>query len=148
MIVLDSEQIDKLIDRNEMMDQIEEAYKIFKAGDYYMPPRPCVEDANKTMMYMPCYTKEVIGTKILSIFPDNAKLGLPSIDGIMYLNDYKTGKPLAVMDGQSGNCMENRSSRRCRHPAFIQKRLSYSRNRRSRCTGILSGIVCMCGKTD
>ena len=34
MIVLDSEQIDKLIDRNEMMDQIEEAYKIFKAGDY------------------------------------------------------------------------------------------------------------------
>ena len=42
MIVLDSEQIDKLIDRNEMMDQIEEAYKIFKAGDYYMPPRPCV----------------------------------------------------------------------------------------------------------
>ena len=25
MIVLDSEQIDKLIDRNEMMDQIEEA---------------------------------------------------------------------------------------------------------------------------
>ena len=35
MIVLDSEQIDKLIDRNEMMDQIEEAYKIFKAGDYY-----------------------------------------------------------------------------------------------------------------
>ena len=50
MIVLDSEQIDKLIDRNEMMDQIEEAYKIFKAGDYYMPPRPCVEDANKTMI--------------------------------------------------------------------------------------------------
>ena len=90
MIVLDSEQIDKLIDRNEMMDQIEEAYKIFKAGDYYMPPRPCVEDANKTMMYMPCYTKEVIGTKILSIFPDNAELGLQSIDGIMYLNDYKT----------------------------------------------------------
>lgn len=30
MIVLDSEQIDKLIDRNEMMDQIEEAYKILK----------------------------------------------------------------------------------------------------------------------
>ena len=148
MIVLDSEQIDKLIDRNEMMDQIEEAYKIFKAGDYYMPPRPCVEDANKTMMYMPCYTKEVIGTKILSIFPDNAKLGLPSIDGIMYLNDSKTGKPLAVMDGQRVTAWRTGAVGGVGHPAFIQKRLSYSRNRRSRCTGILSGVVCMCGKTD
>lgn len=101
MIVLNKEQIDALVDRNQMMDQIEEAYRIFGAGEYYMPPRPTVEDANKTMMYMPCYTKEVIGTKILSIFPDNAKLGLPSIDGIVYLNDYTTGAPLAVMDGQA-----------------------------------------------
>ena len=73
------------MDLQQMMDQIEEAYRIFGKGEFYMP----------------CYTKEVIGTKILSIFPDNASLGLPSIDGIMYLNDYKTGRPLAVMDGQA-----------------------------------------------
>ncbi len=101
MIVLDKKQIEAVIDLNGMMDQIEEAYRIFGSGDFYMPPRPSVEDKNKTMLYMPCYTKEVIGTKILSIFPDNAKLGLPSIDGIVYLNDYETGKPLAVMDGQT-----------------------------------------------
>ena len=101
MIVLDKQQIEELIDLNEMMDQIEEAYHIFKTGDFYMPPRPSVENEGKEMLYMPCYTKEVIGTKILSIFPENAKLGLPSIDGIMYLNDYRTGKPLAVMDGQT-----------------------------------------------
>ena len=52
-------------------------------------------------MYMPCYTKDIIGTKILSIFPENSKLGLPSIDGIVLLNDHTTGAPLAVMDGQS-----------------------------------------------
>ena len=101
MLVLDKKQIEEVIDLNGMMDQIEEAYRIFGSGDFYMPPRPTVEDENKTMMYMPCYTKEVIGTKILSIFPDNAKLGLPSIDGIVYLNDYTTGKPLAVLDGQA-----------------------------------------------
>lgn len=101
MIVLDKEQVEQAIDLNEMMDQIEEAYRIFGRGDFYMPPRPAVEDQDKTMLYMPCYTKQVIGTKILSIFPENAKLGLPSIDGIMYLNDYETGKPLAVMDGQT-----------------------------------------------
>ncbi|KMZ55253.1 ornithine cyclodeaminase family protein [Dorea sp. D27] len=101
MIILSKEEIEKLVDPEKMMDQIEEAYKIFGSGEYYMPPRPSVEHDNKTLMYMPCYTKEIIGTKILTIFPDNAKLGLPSIDGIILLNNAVTGAPEAVMDGQS-----------------------------------------------
>lgn len=101
MIILSKEDIEKLVDPDKMMDQIEEAYKIFGSGEYYMPPRPSVEHDNKTLMYMPCYTKEIIGTKMLTIFPDNAKLGLPSIDGIILLNNAVTGAPEAVMDGQS-----------------------------------------------
>lgn len=101
MIVLGKKEIEELVNLESMMNQIEEAYRIFGAGDFFMPPRPTVEHENKTMMYMPCYTKEVIGTKILSIFPENAKLGLPSIDGIVLLNDYTTGAPVAVLDGQS-----------------------------------------------
>lgn len=101
MIVLSKEQIEKMVDPDQMMDQIEEAYRIYGSGEFYMPPRPTVEHENKQLMYMPCYTKDIIGTKILSIFPDNSKLGLPSIDGIVLLNDYTTGAPLAVMDGQS-----------------------------------------------
>ena len=101
MIVLSKKEIEELTDLNEMMDQIEEAYRIFGSGDYYMPPRPAVEHENKTLMYMPCYTKEVIGTKILSIFPENAALGLPSIDGVVLLNDPVTGTPIAVLDGQA-----------------------------------------------
>lgn len=66
-----------------------------------MPPRPSVEHENKTLMYMPCYTKDIIGTKILSIFPENAALGLPSIDGVVLLNDRTTGAPVAVLDGQA-----------------------------------------------
>ena len=53
-----------------MMDQIEEAYKIFESGAYYMPPRPTVEHDNKTLIYMPCYTKDSLGTKMLTIFPE------------------------------------------------------------------------------
>ena len=34
MIVLDKQQIEELIDLNGMMDQIEEAYRIFRAGDF------------------------------------------------------------------------------------------------------------------
>jgi ornithine cyclodeaminase/alanine dehydrogenase len=101
MIILSKEQIESLIDPNEIMDTIEEAYRIFGANEFFMPPRPVVEHNNKTMIYMPCYTKDVIGTKILSSFPDNAKLGLPTLDGVVLLNDYTTGAPMALLDGQS-----------------------------------------------
>lgn len=101
MIFLDKEQIESLIDVNMMMDQIEKTYQIFREGNYYMPPRPVIEHENKTLIYMPCYTKDVIGTKMLTMFPENAKFGLPSIDGLVILNDAQTGAPLAVLDGQA-----------------------------------------------
>ena len=101
MIFLGKEEIEKLVDPNEIMDQIEEAYRIFGADAYYMPPRPVIEHENKSLIYMPCFTDEIIGTKMLTIFPDNAKLGLPSLDGLVILNDRTTGAPLAILDGQA-----------------------------------------------
>ena len=101
MIFLGKEESEKLVDPNEIMDQIEEAYRIFGADAYYMPPRPVIEHENKTLIYMPCFTENVIGTKMLTIFPENAKLGLPSLDGLVILNDRTTGAPLAIMDGQA-----------------------------------------------
>ena len=101
MIFLGKEEVEKLVDPNEIMDQIEEAYRIFGADAYYMPPRPVIEHENKTLIYMPCFTEDIIGTKMLTIFPENAKLGLPSLDGLVILNDRTTGAPLAIMDGQA-----------------------------------------------
>ena len=101
MMFLGKEEVEKLVDPNEIMDQIEEAYRIFGADAYYMPPRPVIEHENKTLIYMPCFTEDIIGTKMLTIFPENAKLGLPSLDGLVILNDRTTGAPLAIMDGQA-----------------------------------------------
>lgn len=101
MLLLNKKDIEESVDLNGMMDQIEEAYRIFGAGEFYMPPRPCVEHDNQTLIYMPCFTKESLGTKMLTIFPENAKLGLPSIDGLVLMNDPQTGKPIAMMDGQA-----------------------------------------------
>ena len=50
MVILSKEEIEALIDPNEMMDTIEEAYRIFGANEFYMPPRPVVEHENKTLM--------------------------------------------------------------------------------------------------
>ena len=101
MLLLNKNDVAKSVELNGMMDQIEEAYRIFGAGEFYMPPRPTVCHNNKTLIYMPCYTEKSLGTKMLTIFPENSKLGLPSIDGLVILNDLETGKTLSIMDGQS-----------------------------------------------
>lgn len=101
MLLLNKKDIEQSVDLDGMMDQIEEAYRIFASGAYYMPPRPTVEHDNKTLIYMPCYTNNSLGTKMLTIFPENAKIGLPSIDGLVLMNDPMTGKPLAILDGQT-----------------------------------------------
>ena len=145
MIVLGKKEIEELADLGEMMDTIEEAYRIFGSGDFYMPERPVVEHDNKTLMYMPCYTKDVIGTKMLTIFPENAKLGLPSIDGVVLLNDARTGAPLSILDGQSvtayrtgavgGVAVRHLSRKDCHTVGIVG-------------AGVLSGAVCLCGKKD
>lgn len=101
MLLLNKNDIAKSVELNGMMDQIEEAYRIFGAGEFYMPPRPTVCHNNTTLIYMPCYTEKSLGTKMLTVFPENSKLGLPSIDGLVILNDLKTGKTLSIMDGQT-----------------------------------------------
>ena len=42
MLFLNKSDIEKTVDLNEMMDQIEEAYRIFGADEYYMPERPVI----------------------------------------------------------------------------------------------------------
>ena len=50
------------------------------------------------MLYMPCFLDSVIGTKMLSEFPDNPSLGIPYLNGLMILNNAKTGLPKAIMN--------------------------------------------------
>ena len=42
MLLLNKNEITKSVNLNGMMDQIEEAYRIFGAGEFYMPPTPTV----------------------------------------------------------------------------------------------------------
>src|SRR5919206_925027 len=49
---------------------------------------------------MPCVMTEsrVMGTKLVSVYPQNPARGLPTIGAIYVLSDYQTGFPEAVMD--------------------------------------------------
>lgn len=99
MLYLNATDIVKSADRNQVMDAIEKAYAIDLSGEYTMPPRMYVNRADNTLLYMPCFTNSIFGTKMLSLFPGNAEKKQPVIQGLVVLNDPETGRPLAILDG-------------------------------------------------
>jgi len=59
------------------------------------------KEFNGDLRIMPSYseTLKLAGTKIVNVHPDNPKRGLKSVMAVIILNDPRTGRPLALMDG-------------------------------------------------
>ena len=101
MIYLNKEDILKSITLDEIMDSVEEAYKIYSDKTFNMPDRIQVENGDLTALYMPCFTEKAFGTKILTVAPNNAKINKPVIDGVMLVNDIESGEIVCMMDGKT-----------------------------------------------
>lgn len=99
MLFLSEQEMWQSVTLEDVMDAIEDAYAIHKSGNYKMPDRFIAQRDKNMMLYMPCFLDSVIGTKMLSEFPDNPSLGIPYLNGLMILNNAKTGLPKAIMNG-------------------------------------------------
>lgn len=99
MLYIGKKHMEEVVDLNSIMDCVEKAFELYEDGAFQMPDRMHVDRPEGTILYMPCFTDEVSGTKIVSTFPENIKSGIPSIQGTMVLNKSKTGETLAIMDG-------------------------------------------------
>lgn len=101
MLYLNEKDINKCISLNEIMNEIEKAYKIYEENKFHMPDRIHVDHKNKTILYMPCFLEDTFGTKVLTVFPENREKSKPVIDGLMLLNDYDTGETVSILDGKT-----------------------------------------------
>lgn len=66
------------------------------------PPKPGIHAFPDSFIHaMPAYFKKlgIGGIKWVSGYPTNREIGLPSIIGLIILNDMKTGAPVCIMDG-------------------------------------------------
>ena len=106
MLFLSEQEMWQSVTLEDVMDAIEDAYAIHKSGNYKMPDRFIAQRDKNMMLYMPCFLDSVIGTKMLSEFPDNPSLGIPYLNGLMILNDAKTGLPKAIMNGSALTAMQ------------------------------------------
>jgi len=102
MLYLSSNDIEKVINHEEVVEIIESAMLLYETGNFMQPDRITVNRKDKeTYLYMPCFTDEVKGTKILTLYAENAQKGIPTIQGVMLLNDVQTGKINCIMEGST-----------------------------------------------
>jgi len=99
MLILNQKDILRAVNRNEIVDSVETALRLYEEKKFHMPDRMHVDYQGKTLLLMPCFSQKNMGTKLVSLFPENEKKDFPVLFGVMVLNDGDTGKPLAVLDG-------------------------------------------------
>ena len=100
MRILNEQEILRTVTLDEVMAAVEDAFRIYESRNFFMPDRVHIDNERKTLLYMPCMAAGILGTKYLTLFPENIPKGLPTIYGLMILNDFETGKPLCILDGK------------------------------------------------
>ena len=81
---------------------VEEVLNEHGLKEFENPPKPGIHTLQGAFIHaMPGFLprKKAAGMKWVSGYSDNFQYGLPSIMGLVVLNDPNTGQPLAVMDG-------------------------------------------------
>jgi len=100
-LYLNEEQVRKHLRMKELIPAMEKALIDFSAGKVTQPVRSVIAVDPPGGFYgmMPALTPEGLGQKIVTFYPPNAKLGIPTHMATIFLVDPETGAPLAMMDG-------------------------------------------------
>jgi len=101
MIFLDEEQVRQHLRMEELIPSMEKALIDFSAGKVIQPVRSIipVDPPGGFFGMMPALA-DGLGIKLVTFYPTNAELELPTHMAMIFLVDPKTGEPLAVMDGR------------------------------------------------
>lgn len=101
MLLLNKEDIKKIFSMRDAIEADKICYSIISKGGDDTPLRTNITSKNGSLIFMPSYIEGIgaAGLKIVNIFPDNGKIGLPTTIGQVLLIDGETGEVLALMDG-------------------------------------------------
>lgn len=110
MRVIEAEEIGRLVGMEAMIEALRAAFRggiVQPVRHHHVMERGSV--AAGTLLLMPAWTGRgaegdkggFAGVKIVTVSPDNARFGKPSVMGTYVLMAGDTGEPLAVIDGQA-----------------------------------------------
>lgn len=100
-MLFNQKDIFEAVELEEVVDTIEESMKFYESGNFEMPTRMHLNYDDNTLLLMPCSAKNKVGTKLLTLTPNNKNRKMPVIQGCFILNDTETGEILAIIDGSS-----------------------------------------------
>ncbi len=86
----------------DLIPAMERALIDFSSGKVLQPVRGIlpVTQYHGFFGIMPAVYGDIMGAKLVTLFPGNADIGLPTHQGIIVLMRATTGEPLAVLDGR------------------------------------------------
>ena len=91
----------ELLDLGRLLEALEQGFRALSSGRVEVPSRTSVNaEREGWLASMPGYGAGLgLGVKLVSVFPQNHSMGLPSHQALIALFDPATGSPVAVMDG-------------------------------------------------
>jgi thiomorpholine-carboxylate dehydrogenase len=102
MLVLDEKQVRALISMPALISAMEQALIDFSAGRVQQPVRTIIPLTEHGGLFavMPAVYGDVLGAKLVSVYPHNVERGMDSHQATIQLFRSGTGEPLVTMDGR------------------------------------------------
>jgi len=97
-LLLDRNAIKTLMRMSDVINVVEEAFKMCGEGRGKMPAKVYLAVEHGDFRAMPAALPGCAGMKWVNVHPQNPSLGLPSVMAILIYSDPETGYPLAIMD--------------------------------------------------
>ncbi len=102
---LSAQEVKAAIPMREAIRAMREAFTASSYGRADVPLRTHlpVPDSSASALFMPAATSRPLrlGSKILTLFPDNPSKGRPFIHGLVVMFDAQTGRPAGVLEGMT-----------------------------------------------
>ena len=103
ILILNQETMANSITMTGAIAAARQALSIYSSGNCTIPLRTGlnIPEHRGELLLMPGYipSARALGVKLVSVFPDNASRGLPSVPATMVLFDETTGQVSALLDG-------------------------------------------------
>jgi len=99
---LNAEAVEQLLDLNELIPVMRDALMALSAGKVVQPVRTVLESGEPPGWFglMPAIYGDVMGAKLVTVFPKNAGTPLATHQAMILLFSAQTGEPLATLDGR------------------------------------------------
>lgn len=101
MLFLSRKEVEQLLDPHELIAILEEGFKALSSGQLNVPPRNQAIAPRGILVGMPAYMPgRHMSVKLVTVFHENHRVGIPAHQATITLFDSETGAPLAFIDGE------------------------------------------------